>query len=299
VLLGIMELASSVILDKLYTRNFSESIIQQNKYGNTDGLKANMADIIWGKFFGTDERGFRKQRKKANAKKAVLYIGDSVTQGVGVADSCTFSNLLNESNDSVQVYNCSMIGWSVSDYSNVVDVLAKDSSLHISTINLCWCLNDIYGKTPVAKLPKMERFGLISKISSWLQEHYSTYKLVKLFATRNSDNYFRYDAALYQDREAYDKAMDEIKHIKEKCDSAGIELNFVLLPYRSATKGNKNNDNYEAIAGKLKESLKANKIDSFIDVSGAKTDNDYYLFSDEIHLSEKGHRAVADYLRSK
>jgi hypothetical protein len=299
VLLGMMELASGIALDKLYTRTFNDDIIEKNKYGSTDGLKPGMADIIWGRYLSTDQHGFRRQRKKPGAKKTVLYIGDSVTQGVGVGDSSTFCNLINESNDSIQAYNCSMIGWSVSDYSHVADVLAGDSSLHISTINLCWCLNDIYGKTPIAKLPVMERFGLLSKVSSWLQQHYATYRLIKLFVTKNADNYFRYDGGFYHDKRTYDAAMEEIKHIKEKCDSAEIELNFILLPYKSTLAGYKNNHACQAIARKLEESLKANKINGFTDASAAKLDDDCYLFSDEIHLSGKGHKAIATYLGAK
>ena len=89
-ILAVLEIVSRVLLKAVYNRDFDSSLIVDNKYFSSSGLKENAHGIIWGKDFNTDSFACRKAARPCNRnKKKWLFIGDSVTEGVGVADTIT------------------------------------------------------------------------------------------------------------------------------------------------------------------------------------------------------------------
>jgi len=290
VVLLAIELVSRNILNNKYNRAFDSSIIQRNKYFDSDGLKPNASAVVWGKNFTTDKFGFRSTGKPFDKKKKTwLFIGDSVTQGVGVDDSSTYVSLIAESLDSMNVLNCSMIGWSVYDYRNVVESLLADSTnpLNISKITIAWCLNDLYGKAKASDLPAVGNKGFISVASFFLQKHYATYRLVKLYATQNSDHYFRYDEQFYKPgSHLLDAALETTNFILKTCLEKDIEIQVLSFPYRSVLE----KDNAEETISEMKFISLTSEIQSSAKSIPAK---DLYLFSDEIHFSSLGHHIIA------
>ena len=285
-----IEIVSRRILSNKYNRAFDSSIIQSNKYFDSDGLKPNTTATVWGKHFTTDKFGFRSTGKPFDKKKKTwLFIGDSVTQGVGVDDSSTYVSLITKSLDSMNVVNCSMIGWSVYDYKNVIESLLTDSTnpLNISKITIGWCLNDVYGKAKTNDLPAVGNKGWKSTISAFLHEHYATYRLVKLYATQNSDHYFRYDMQFYRPGNSLLKAaLTTTNSIRSLCSSKNIELQILSFPYRSTLEKDK--------GGEFVSEMKFKSLSS--DIKEAAHDipiRDLYLFSDEIHYSSIGHHIIA------
>lgn len=297
-----IEFLCRIVVHKIYNRDFDKALITDSLYLNSSGLKANACGIIWGKKFSTDEFASRKPRKTyKTGKRKWLFIGDSVTEGVGVEDSAVFSSLVFDKIDSVNILNYSLIGYSIADYLNVLKTLigAKDSG--ISRATLFFCLNDIYGNSKANELPRMASQNVVGTLNAFLQQHYATYKLLKLLLFQNSDRYFRYDLQFYKPG---DEHFIEAMHILKQCDSvcvaSGIKMNVVMLPYRSQLQGG--DEMNKVPQNMVAEYCNRNGI-QFSDVSDyLKKQNNpgsLYLFADEIHFSERGHRTMADYLLSR
>jgi lysophospholipase L1-like esterase len=293
VFLGLLtiEIASRVILENKYNRGFDSAIILPNKYFDSNGLQPNAKAMVWGKNFTTDNFGFRNTGKPFDKKKKTwLFIGDSVTQGVGVDDSSTYVALVAKQTDSVNVLNCSMIGWSAHDYNNLVKSLLADSAnpLNISRITIGWCLNDVYGKSKTSELPKVGNKGFISIVSAFLQANYATYQLAKLYATQHSDHYFQYDINFYKKDNLYLKeSCETLAHLQKLCTTQGVTASVLLLPYKSIQKN-------QAACNQLTALLKdctTIQIDDTAFKSSFSAEN--YLFSDEIHLNALGHKTIA------
>lgn len=295
----LLEVACRVALHYMYNRRFDAALIVDNKYGNTAGLKENAEGIVWGKKFTTDEFGCRKNKLAADKKKKKwLFIGDSVTEGVGVGDEETFASLCSEELKEYSLLNCSLIGYATPDYYNLLQsyLSAPDSSVELVTV--FFCLNDVYGAAKTDNLPVMAKQDDAHRIATWLQQHYATYKLVKLFIYRNADNYFKYDVAFYKpDNERFKESMAYLQHCDSLCKSKGAYFNVVMLPYRSQLAGNN-------VANRTPQKM----VGDFCDENGIEfsdaTDllakepspQSLYLFADEIHFSAAGHKALAKYL---
>lgn len=298
VLLITIEVVARIILARVYNRSFDSGLLADNKYGNSTGLRENAEGRVWGKAFHTDEYGCRKNAVPVSkGKKKWLFIGDSVTEGVGVEDKETFSSLCSAELKDYSVMNYSLIGYSISDYRNIINsVVAHDSTVELVTV--CFCLNDVYGPAKSSDLPTMARNNGIGALNAFLQEHCGTYKLLKLFMFRNSDRYYRYDRSFYESGNTYfTQAMSELQECDSVCKSNGIYFNVVMLPYRSQLTGSNAKD--RAPQQLVAEYCFSNDIE-FFDAAEAfreiKSPQDLYLFADEIHFSPTGHKALAQYL---
>ena len=295
ILLVAIETVSRIALQKLYNREFDSSLIVDNKYFTSSSFKENATGMVWGKPFHIGEAGRRKNKTAINSKKKKwLFIGDSVTEGVGVDDTSTFSSLISEEFKEYSICNYSLIGYSTADYVNVLkSVLPNDSSTKLVT--LFYCLNDVYGNSKTNDLPVMAKQNIVGKMNKLLQNRCATYKLIKLFFYKNSDRYFAYDLQFYKkDDTHFNQAMNDLHTCDSLCKSKNIYFNVVMLPYQSQLR-DKNFTPQQLV----KEFCQENAID-FSDASeyfSKQPDiNQLYLFADEIHIADKGHKAVADFL---
>lgn len=294
-LLAAIEVGSRIVLNRIYNRDFDSTLIAEQKYFSSPGLIPNRQSVVWGKTFSTDSFGGRKNKVAPNAsKKKWLLIGDSVTEGVGVDDSSTFSSLFSVEMKDYSVLNLSLIGYSTTDHVNVLSTaLQSDSSTELVT--LFYCLNDVYGKSAANELPKMAKQNILGKLNALLQNRYATYRLIKLFFYQHSNRYFQYDLQFYKEQDPHFKtAMKDLFICDSLCKANNIYFSVVALPYQSQL----TNKNF----------LPQQLIETFckqhrIEFSNAATyllqQPDYsslYLFADEIHFSDKGHKAIAEFL---
>ena len=301
IILTIVEIAAHIILNKVYNRDFDSSLIVEHKYYASAGLKENANGTVWGKAFNTDNTGCRKAAKSPIAgKKKWLFIGDSVTEGVGVDDSSVFSSVVFENIDSVNIQNYSLIGYSVSDYLNVLKAVLNKNDSSINRATIFFCLNDVYGNVPSNQLPVMTKSNIIGKLNAFLQNHYCTYKLIKLAMFRNSDRYFQYDLQFYNDSNTYfTNAMNILKQCDSVCHLAGVEMNVIVVPYRPQIYGkDKGNSSPQDLIEKFCSQNKIACSDPLEYLSEQPNPGSLYLFADEIHLSEKGHYALARFILS-
>lgn len=295
----LLEVACRVALHYLYNRGFDSALIVDNKYGASAGLKENAEGSVWGKKFTTDEFGCRKNKLAADKKKKKwLFIGDSVTEGVGVEDEETFTSLCSEELKEYSLLNCSLIGYATPDYYNVLQSYLSTSDSSVELVTVFFCLNDVYGRAKTDNLPVMAKQDGVHRIAAWLQQHCATYKLIKLFMFRNADNYFQYDVALYkQNNERFEESMAYLQQCDSLCKANGIYFNVVMLPYRSQLAGNNVTNR---IPQKMVGDFCARNGIEFSDATDLlakeSSPQSLYLFADEIHFSTAGHRALAKYL---
>lgn len=296
VALSVIEITSRVTLHKVYNRMFDSSLIVDNKYFTSSGLKENAGGMVWGKPFNTDEFGGRRTTAYNSKKKKWLFIGDSVTEGVGVEDSSTFASLCAKQFAEFNVLNYSLIGYSTSDYYNVLrSVVQNDTTVELVT--LFYCLNDVYGNAKGKDLPIMAKQNFVGRMNAFLQDRYATYKLIKLFFYQASSGYFKYDSQFYaKDNPRFVESMNYLRTCDSVCRSRNIFFQVVMLPYKSQLTGNERNRTPQTL---VKEFCSSNTIEfsdatDFLAMQPDKST--FYLFADEIHFSDEGHRAIAEFL---
>jgi lysophospholipase L1-like esterase len=301
VLLAILEIASRLILNRIYNRKFDSSLIVDNKYFKSPGLKENATGMVWGKLFHTDQFACRKGPKPYSSKKKKwLFIGDSVTEGVGMDDSSTFAAFVAAKSDSFNIMNYSLIGYADGEYLDILKTLLSNNDSSISKVTIFFCLNDVYGRNRPSELPGMMRPNLLGRINSLLQDDYATYKLIKLFFYQNSDSYFRYDSRLYvANGRLFIRSMGYLEQCNQVCRKAGVQMNVVMMPYRSQLV--RNDDATRNPQNMVKEFCFKQHIpfaDPIDFCSKSANPKDLYLFADEIHFSEAGHKMMTDYILS-
>ncbi len=286
-----LEIVSAIVLSKIYNRNFNLGLVQQHKYSETNGLKPNIIATVWGQKFTTDKFSSRP-KKKLKQKKKLVFIGDSVLEGIGLSDSLIFTELME--NRQFDVLNLSMPGNSSFDYFNIVKAITDSANSEyidgISEINIIHCLNDIYGKTAAKDLPNLSN-SFKSKINLVLS-HSNFYRLIKLFLYSNSDYYFQYDAAMYLDKNRVNEVISFYQEIANICKTKNIEFVVYALPYKSQIKKKK------LIQLQMFSNEFYQKGIPFYDLTTEfekkQNDEDLYLFADEIHFSAAGHKAIAE-----
>ena len=297
VLLVLLEVVARLVLSSVYNRSFDSSLIVDNKYFTSSGLSENASGMVWGKPFHTDQFACRKNPVAYSAKKKKwLFIGDSVTEGVGVDDSSTFASLVAKRVDSFNVMNYSLIGYSDADYLNVLKSLLATGDTSIGKVTIFFCLNDVYGAAKSSSLPVMAKSDLIGRLNALMQNSYATYKLLKLYVYQNSDRYFKYDEQFYDESNQYFTAsMHCLKQCDSVCHAAGIKMQVVMMPYRTQFAGHRKP---QILVGDFcnKQHMDFRDVLDFKALSGFG--KDLYLFADEIHFSEAGHKMIADYILS-
>ena len=175
----------------------------------------------------------------------------------------------------------------------LTSVLQNDSNTELVT--LFYCLNDVYGNTRTKELPVMAKQNIIGQLNGLLQNTCNTYKLIKLFFYQNSNRYFTYDLQYYKnDDEHFTQSMNDLRICDSLCKAKNIYFNVVMLPYQSQLKS-KNFVPQQLVKEYCgKDSIEFSDASEYL--SKQADIHPLYLFADEIHFSEKGHGAIADFL---
>lgn len=297
VLLAVLEGIAAWVMHARFDRNFDHRLVVENRIGLSNGMPPDAEGRVWGFPFHTDELGWRKgPRAHRPGHRQWATFGDSVTEGVGVADDSTFSARLAMRDTGWDVVNTAHIGYATLDYVNVLDhLLATDGALHKVTV--FFTLNDVYGSFNSDRLPLKEGGRSLHALNTFLKERSALYRLLKLWLLRSSDHFYRYDASFYRpDDPRFEEAMIHLERMAAACRARGIPFDLVMLPYRTQLLRADTDGPQQLVAATC-----ARLGIPFTDlrpVLAAEPDPEgLYLYGDEIHFSDRGHRAVADALR--
>lgn len=168
------------------------SLFKKGAFGNSVGWKTNGRGVSFGKIVTIDSDGFRKMDSPSQYNESWVILGDSVAFGVGVDTNKTFAQMLQDRYDKVKLWNTSVVGYSVYNHRDVVDVFLTNRN-DVKKVFLFFCLNDIYGNlhlTPV--------YDLKEKVFSFFRRNSKFYILAKNILFDRGKAYAEYDIGLYK-----------------------------------------------------------------------------------------------------
>lgn len=282
----------------------SKNLIEDSKYGSTHGLEPLSMGSSMGIIKKVDKEGFWKYTTtKSDNTQNILLLGDSATMGIGVEDDSTFGGIINNSIDSLKVYNPSLIGYTSRDYLNVVSYLTDSTKnkFDFKEIVVCWCLNDVYPNHPVVGFPGYDREeSFSSKFISLLRNHLKLYHFLKKNFSDRPKQYFLFDEKFYsEENKQLNEAINHLESIKRICDKYSIKLKVALLPYEFQLRNYNSEKNWNP-QNILKQKLARANVEivdckeAFDNFTGKS--EDLYLYGDGIHFSKLGHKILAEFL---
>ncbi|HMU41860.1 MAG TPA: SGNH/GDSL hydrolase family protein [Ignavibacteriaceae bacterium] len=279
-----------------------QSLLKDGVYYDSQGLKPYSSGLSSDVLKQVDDSGFWKYSSGRKSKNKILLLGDSVTMGVGVENDSTFAGILNNSSDSLTILNPALIGYSSHDYKNIIEKLIADKKnvLGIKYIFIFWCMNDVYSNLPVSDSPEIVNDSFINKVIIFLRNNSHLYHLLKSIISDRPKAYYLYDKSFYRTQNTHFRQsfndLIEISHIAEDYHLV-VELFFLPYEYQLRDSSYEQRNFPQKL---LSENLKDTKI-KVRDCSSAFNIDDvdeYYLYGDGIHLSYKGHKAMAEYIEA-
>lgn len=226
-------------------------------------------------------------------KKRIVFMGDSVLEGLGVEPAERFTELLNERlGHGFEVVNFGVEGYSFAQEFEYF----KDKVLRFSPDLVLWCLTSNDLSEASSELTEVRRLaGQLQRDPSAVQSHRGWARLEKVLRLshvyRQLDYLLRYAPAL-PGRPEEARAAEALARLRRLAREQGFQVSFVLLPVNV---GDGRNDLL-----KLAPLLRKARL-AFVDLDarlpgGPAGKKSLFLPNDPCHLSRKGHQAVAELL---
>ncbi|WP_412060309.1 SGNH/GDSL hydrolase family protein [Rubrivirga sp. IMCC45206] len=280
--------------------------------GRTTGLRPGASGIANGERVAVDADGFHVYTGNASAPDSAstwLWLGDSVTFGVGVPADSTVAGRLAARQDTARILNAAVLGWGTPDYRRRLDA-ALAAGPAPARVTLLWCLNDAdTGRpSPPGSVPLWRDWLVQAKTG--LNARSRLYRLAKDAALDRPARYFAYDRAFYDpldapappaDSTSISRALDDLGAIRDALAARGIPFEVVVAPYEPQLRPDGDPTPQEVLLPRLR-ALGIPTLDllpAFRTAVGNPAR--LYLWSDGIHLSARGHavaaEAIADWRR--
>ncbi|MEO8168224.1 MAG: SGNH/GDSL hydrolase family protein [bacterium] len=287
-----------LLLAEVFVRTFASGIqflgtdralYREHAFGNTYGWVPNGTGVSFGAQVRINSRGFRDLGGPAEADSSLLLIGDSVTFGVGVDASSTFAGLIQTAHPSLNIINSAAIGYSIENYSDVMDyLLDRDST--IRQVIICYSLNDVEPSLSV-------RYDTppFWNIRKFFREHSKLYLWMKATLFDRSEDYFFHDLELYQPHSQHLQHMlKDFSELVGKIRSKGIACSVLILPYEYQLRIP--DERYLLPQRVISEFLSVRTI-HYVDAlpsfkETSEPSANFFLLGDHMHLSPRGHQVV-------
>lgn len=280
-----------------------QSLLKNGVYYDSQGLKPNSSGLSSDVLKYVDEFGFWKYSSGKKSKNKILFLGDSVTMGIGVENDSTFAGILNNSSNGLAILNTSLIGYSSHDYKNIVKKLIEDekNKIGINCIFIFWCLNDVYSNLPVSDSPEIVNDSFINKIIIFLRNNSYFYHLLKSIVSDRPKAYYFYDKTFYNIQNTHFKqSIDDLIEIDRIANEYNLSIELFLLPYEYQLRDNGyelRNSPQRLLSKNLKNTkIKVRDCSTFFNIVDDL--GEYYLYGDGIHFSYRGHKAMAEYIEA-
>jgi hypothetical protein len=326
-----LEISVRILFPKINYVGESSSLLQDGKFGDSPGYRANATGYSWGVSLTTDEFGFRhdpQQKPQPKTVPAIVILGDSVPNGIGVEASVTFSTLL-ANRLQKRIINTSVTGQGIKDYENVVRyfVIPKRAELNIERAVLFVTLNDVdpdqsgavairhYLEQQQPSSPKTshkpfmvrlaERLNEAFNFNTWLIQRSKLYLLLKGISYDSSKAWFLGDLDRFRSLDDLKGFSKRLRAIKAALDAAGIPLLVVIVPYEYQLRQPTTENLFpQEMLGKILTEGGFKFLDmrsQFQEAQKQKSlrSSDFFLFNDHAHLSAAGHALVAEALAGR
>ena len=192
----------------------SKELLIDSLYNTTVGLGSNKVGFSSGVKKTTNKYHIWKYKEDVNIKAPIiLYLGDSVTMGIGVENDSTFVGI---NSRKINLINPSLIGYSVKDYLNVMKSFLSNNVFKgkIKEIYLFWSLNDLYSNFTVKNSPGLKVDDLFFPIIDYVRRNSKLFIYIKNLFSDRSKIYYNYDVQFYDESNKYfQKGLIDIKEI--------------------------------------------------------------------------------------
>ncbi len=301
ILLIISEFTIRIFATRIQPQGTSENLIIEDEYYNSTGLTPNSEGLSNGKIVTVDKYGCRKNNSPVDtSKNSWLFLGDSVTMGIGVDNDSTFSAIVQNKVSNINILNPSTIGWSVYDYKNVLRyfINEKHNNLKIKKVFLLYCLNDLYNSEVGKEMPGGSAREFFGDFLRYFRLNSRLYIFLKNLFSDRAKAYFEYDKQFYNSTNPeFNKALNIIEGIDSFCIKNKINFIVIILPYEyQLRRGDKVDQPQQLLIDDLEaKSIKTyNMLNLFTKIP--KNKKLLYLYADGIHFSNRGHRLAADFI---
>ena len=287
ILLVALEFSIRLLLPQINYQGNQGSMFAENRFHKTMGLVPNSSGEFFGKIIHTDKYGFRQMNAPVNYDKSWLFLGDSVTFGLGVNSDRIFPQLIQDKFRDTRIWNSAVPGYSTVDYRNVLDVfLLKHRD--IEKVVLFFCLNDVYGNL---SLNYQDASGM-EKVLSFLRTNSKFFLFLKKVLFDRSKAYALHDIGLYDGQNSnLLQYLKVISSIKSKLDKLNIDFMVVVLPYEYQLRV-RGLTSPQTLLSDFFAAHNIKSVDLFDDFMLSSSE-EYYLYGDPMHFSVLGHETVA------
>jgi lysophospholipase L1-like esterase len=286
-----MELVIRMIFPQINYQGIQASLFLEDRFNQTMGLVPNSSGEVFGKEVRIDQYGFRQMDSPTHYDASWLFLGDSVTFGVGIEQERIFPQLIQNHFQQTKIWNTAVAGYSTLNYLDVVRAFLRDDRNDIEKVVLFFCINDVYGNLSL----KPSDASVKDQLLSFLRANSKLFLFLKKRFFDRSKAYALFDISLYAgDNPKIREHLNAVVEIKAALDKAKIDFLAVILPYeyQLRVKGLK------APQTLLNDFFAAHDIasvDLYEDFT-ARDSEDYFLYGDPMHLSVLGHETVAEKL---
>jgi len=293
-----LEVTIRIFVPEIGPQGTTKSIVADSLYHSTHGLIPLSSGTTNGVPISVDQYGFRKSSTEIDTSKVSwLFLGDSVTFGIGVEGDSTFSAIVQTRLDSVNILNPSMSAYNINSYWNIFRCLVLENrhNLKISRVSIFWCLNDISSKVTDFEVPGGKIRYFFSDFLTFLRIHSRLYYFIKTLVLDRPKSYFLFDRAFYDvERPEFQNALKTINRMNNLSQERHISFDLCLLPYEYQLR----EDDFRP-QNLMKETIKnrLNVLEPFQNKRDKNFNSKiYFLYGDGVHLSNIGHKYFAEFL---
>ncbi len=296
------EIVIRLLIPEIKLPGTESILLQESVYRDSQGLRKNISGKSMGVIKSTTSYRTWKYHRNSNSKRKILFLGDSVSMGIGIENDSTFCGIVNNTDTSSHIINPSLIGYSVYDYKNIVRKILVDegNQNEINEVIICWCLNDIYSNEIIQNVPQATEETFFGRMMIFFRNNSYLYQFVKNLFTDRAKDYYLFDLKFYKsDNRTLRKGLKDLDETIDLVKSKKIKLTILMMPYefqiREVDYHGRNKPQQL-----LSEFLQFKNVE-YYDIAKAFDGNgenisDNYLYGDGIHFSERGHRIVANYI---
>ena len=300
----ILEFLTRRFFPQIKPQGSDKNLFIDNVYFDSHGLKPLSSGYSNGALVKINQYGFREFNTKVDtSKKSWLILGDSVTMGIGVKADSTFTGRLQSQLNSVNILNPSVVGYAIKDYKNLCNhfITKQKNKLHISRIIIFWCLNDIYLDVPDFQTPGGSLRYLLGDVLKIIRTRSRFYMLLKTLLFDRPKSYYMFDEKFYYpDSPELKNTINDIFEINNLCDEQNVNFSIVLLPYEYQMRDS--NNLIDTPQKLMCENLTGKGITvlnpMYVLAESQFDSKTIFLFGDGIHLSNLGHRLIAEFMNS-
>ena len=273
-------------------------------------IRKNTEGVVLGEKVYVDQNGYRIPFKEFtySGKEKILFLGDSVTFGVGVKEEDSFVGIFRENFKIKKIYNLSLFGYQVSHISEQLNEI--ENLLPVKKIIYFVTLNDVYDDSNVligkieenmqsGKIKKLLNNEVLIKINVFLREKSFLFTFLKGVVLDPSKSWFQNVLNYYKQNELENMRSFLLK-FEEFSESNDIKYHIFLLPYEYQTRDcNKKILYPQTKLRELTSNIGNNLIDLTKNFCEYNDPKKLFLKYDPMHLSREGHKFVYDLTKNK